>query len=146
MKRVTKPTKLIIFQKTGFPLFIYDFKEEEVVDTNDPAYFLITSELTLKLSDEDIKEGKIYSMRKKEGFHTFSPLGDGVFIDLTFPLSRADDASDKLGKRMNILRKKISSIHEKTGLSNEELALISASLYEEKIAPKLSSFLKKIGK
>lgn len=143
---MVKPTKFIIFQKTGFPLFIYDLKNKEMIDSNDPEAFMLASYLCLEMSDMEIEPGKVYALTRKEEKHFFSLVGNGAFIDISFPVTQEgeEDLSEKTSKIMKILRDKIKAVHEKIGLPDRDLSLVSDSLYREKVAPKLTSFLTKI--
>lgn len=145
---MTSPKKLIIFQETGFPLFIYDLKRREEIDINDPDTFLATSSLSLKLVKKEIKKGSTHLGKRKGEFHFVSPLENGAFIDLVFPAgtsSTLEDTKKKASRLLRILTKKITKIHKKTGLSKRNLSLVSTTVYVHKVSSTLTSFLEKVG-
>lgn len=142
---MVKPTKFIIFQKTGFPLFIFDLKNKETIDSNDPEAFMIASYLCLEMADMDVEQGKIYTVTRNEEKHFFSLVENGAFIDVVYPLTQEEEQLKKeTPKIMQILQKKIKAVHEEIGLPDRDLTWVSDSLYREKVAPRLTSFLKRI--
>lgn len=137
---MTKPSKLIVFQKTGFPLFIYDIRQNIEVDINDPDTFLVTSQLSLKLSGK-VEKGKTYSVKRQDKEHFLSLL-NGAFIDLISPLEEGSQNNKKEStKLLKRIKKRIQKIHKEIEIEEKDLALISASFYEEKVSSRLSSFL-----
>lgn len=142
-----KPFKLVIFQKIGFPLFIYDLRKRETIDNSDPKTFLSASCLSLK-SNEHNKKKRIRTIKKEGELHMVSMLkGEEAYLDLVFSISE-DSKPEKIRKNFSkpfsILQKKIKSIHKQTGISNRDLNLISGSQYKEKVASNIEAFLKEV--
>lgn len=130
----------------GFPLFIYDLRKREAVDNCDPRTFLSTSYLSLK-SNRENKKKRIQTIKREGELHMVSMLEDEAYLDLIFSVNENSNLKKirkNFSKPFSILRKKIKSIHKKTGIANRDLNLISGSQYKEKVASNIEIFLKEV--